>query len=210
MTLKRASVAVGIGLVVIDVVFWISAAMTSGDAQKAWIAAGATVLGAGVAVVGTSLGAYLAAVLAFGSAQQADRRATYARLMGAVAAYNAGQQKYQRLLADYKQKNDTYKNLFNTDPGSAATQASADKATAAATQSSAAAARLLNLEVEVYIAAAAARLMGPPEAAQAAEDLQKAVHDDPWPDGVPARVKDQVEKTFDVLSKQIQSPTWPW
>ncbi|MQY24357.1 hypothetical protein [Nocardia macrotermitis] len=191
-------VSAGIVLVGVDAALWISAAKASGDAQKAWITAGATVTGAVVAVAGTVLGANLAATLALGSAQKADRRATYAQLMGAVAAYIDGHQQHQALQADAEAKKLACEKLQKNDPGYAVAVAAAREF---ADASARAGSQMPRLSADVRIAAAATRLLGPSAAAEAAEQLQKRVLTGRWDE---AAVTEQVTATYKTLSDLVQ------
>jgi hypothetical protein len=177
---------------------WILAANTTGDVQKAWITSGATFSVAVVAVAGTGLGAYLTAVFAFGSARLTERRATYAKLMGTVAAYQIGKRQQLRLKASATEKRQEFTARSEDDPGYAA---AAKEVIAVEEESAQAANEIPGLKLGVRVAASAVRLLGPETAATAAEDLEKGVFTDPWDDKA---VSGQVAETYEVLSKLVQ------
>jgi hypothetical protein len=188
-------VVVGVVLLAVDVTLWVLAGKTKGDVQTAWITSGATFAVAVVAVAGTGLGAYLTAAFAFGSVRQTEQRATYATLMGAVAAYQVGKGQHLRLQTSATEVRERFAALSTSEPGYAAAK---EEVIAVEGEATRATSEIPGLALGVRVATSAVRLLGPDTAAIAAENLQRTVFTDPWNDEA---VSGQVAHTYEVLSR---------
>jgi hypothetical protein len=166
-------------LLTADAALWLLTTRTTGDAQKAWIASAATVAGAVVGVIGTSLGAFLTAAFAYRSTRQAECRAAYVKLMSAAAAYQIARRRAAALLQIAE---DADTDLKKAAPADVTYRALMAAKIAADGVSQRAHDDIPRLRADVESNAAAVRLIGPKDAATAASKLVAAaqVKDENW------------------------------
>jgi hypothetical protein len=155
-------------LAALDAFFWYEAAHASGIHRTGLVSSASALLVAVVGVGGTAVGAYLTAEYARGTARTADRRAAYARFLGAAAAYRQGRERADTIKTE---QDKAYEHLDGLKRRRAADDSSVEKkefdtsvslAADWADRNRSAAAALLPLSSDLQVSAAATRLLSPP------------------------------------------------
>jgi hypothetical protein len=168
-------------MALLDGVLWYLASQASSSNRTGLVSSASALLVAVVGVGGTAVGAYLTAEYARGTARLADRRAAYARFLGASAAYREDRRRADTSKVQKDRAFAAWKKLKDQQATNASSvkQEELDSATslaqAWADQSKSAAEALPSLQSDLQVSAAAARLSGPQKVRSVIDALETAL-----------------------------------